>query len=293
MNYYNSILIDCSETLTKALKVIDDNSMGIAIVVDNNKKLMGTITDGDIRRALLKNYSVTDKITDIYNKHCKYVNEKYTTEQIINVAKKNHIKILPVVNENMVVNGFLQLDDNFNIINKVKDNPVLIMAGGLGTRLKPLTDDVPKPMLKVGGKPILEIIIEQFRQKGYRNIYISVNYKSDIIKNYFRDGKDFGVNIFYIEETKRLGTAGAIKLAEKYLNKSFVINGDILTNINFDDIMEFHNNNNFDITIASRNYEMQVPYGVLNTTDNVVTSIEEKPVINFDVNGGIYVLKSK
>jgi len=147
-------------------------------------------------------------------------------------------------------------------------------------------------MLIVGNKPILQIIIEQFREFGYKNIFVSVNYRSDLIKSYFRDGSDFGVSIKYIDEDKRMGTAGAIRLAEKYLDKTFfVVNGDVLTNVNFERLLEYHISSKFNMTIGTRNYEMQVPYGVLNAEESLVTSLEEKPVYNFIVSGGIYVLK--
>lgn len=218
--------------------------------------------------------------------------------QVVILYKKyfidNKIKLIPVVDKYKKVIGYYEIDDFINYNTMEKDNPVLIMAGGLGTRLKPLTDEIPKPMLRVGNKPILQTIIEQFKEFGFTNILISVNYKADIIENYFRDGKDFGVSIKYIKETKRLGTAGAIKLAEKYLDGSFfVINGDILTNVNFHNLLQYHENSGAAMTIGSRTYETQVPYGVLSVDEACVTSLHEKPVYSYVVSGGIYVLNSE
>lgn len=278
-------------TVKQTLEKINNNAKGMALVIDDTDKLLGTITDGDIRRAILKGSSLDESIENIYNSNCIFVNEKYTRTQVFEQLENKKLKLIPVVDKAGKVIDFLELDDFIINYESNKENYVLIMAGGLGTRLRPLTDEIPKPMLKVGGRPILEIIIEQFKEKGFKNILLSVNYKSEIIENYFMDGKEFGVNIRYIKESKRMGTAGAIRLAEKYLDKPFfVINGDILTNVNFDSMFQFHKENDFSMTIGSRIYEMQIPYGVINADDACITSLEEKPIIRFNVNGGIYFL---
>lgn len=289
MAYLDNLLINKETSIIETLKKIDSNAKGIAIVVDNEKKLLGTITDGDIRRAIIGGVGTNSNISKIYNKKCKFLYNNYDKDDIVKIYKNNKIRYIPIVDKFNTVIDLLEVEnENFSIY---KDNPVLIMAGGLGTRLRPLTDDLPKPMLKVGGKPILETIIEQFKNKGYKNILLSVNYKSEVIENYFRDGSDFDVSINYIKEEKRMGTAGAIKLAEQFLNKNFfVINGDILTNVCFNRLLEYHDQNGFKMTIGARNYETQIPYGVLNVDDTCVTSIQEKPIVNFFVNGGIYVL---
>ncbi len=285
------LLINREASIIEAMRLIDKNAKGILIVVDQDKKILGTITDGDIRRAILKEIPVTSGIESLYNQNSIFVYENTTTNDIKKMFIDKKIKFVPVVDKDHHILGYYEIDDfiNYSIIEK--DNPIIIMAGGLGTRLKPLTDNIPKPMLKVGNKPILQTIIEQFRDYGFKNIFISVNYKSELIKNYFRDGKDFDVSITYIEERKRLGTAGAIKLAEKYINKNaIVINGDILTNINFHNLLKYHEENNFFMTIGSREYEMQVPYGVLNVNDAKVLSLEEKPVYSYVVSGGVYII---
>lgn len=285
----NNLFVDENSSIIDTLKVIDENAKGIALVVDVSRKLLGTITDGDIRRALLTGMSVSSAIKDIYNKNPRFVFEGTSLEDIEILIKNNKLRFVPVVNKAHIVVSFYEADNLDETVDR--DNAVLIMAGGLGKRLKPLTDDIPKPMLKIGDKPILQTIIEQFRDKGFKNILLSVNYKSEIIESYFRDGSDFGVRIKYIKEEKRMGTAGSIKLAEENLSKPFfVINGDILTNVNFQTILDYHMENNFIMTIGSRNYEMQVPYGVLNLDENCVTSLEEKPIMSFYVSGGIYVL---
>lgn len=280
-----------NNTIINTMKLIDNNSKGMLLVVDKDNKLLGTITDGDIRRAILVGCSLTTSILEFYNKNCIYVYENVSISEVKKHFIENKIKLLPIVDDNKKVLGYLEIDDLIDYNKLEKENPVLIMAGGLGTRLRPLTDNIPKPMLKVGDKPILQTIIEQFRDYGFKNILISVNYKSDIIENYFRNGSDFGVSIRYIKEKKRLGTAGAIKLASEYLNKPFfVINGDILTNINFYNLLKYHTENNYKMTIGSRVYETQIPYGVLNVKESCVTSLQEKPIIKYLVSGGVYIL---
>ena len=285
----NNLFVEENSTIIDTLKEINENTKGIALVVDENRVLIGTITDGDIRRAILAGLPITSSIREVYNKNCRFVLQGTSLEVIERIFENDKLRFIPVVNEAHIVVNYYEANNLGESLDR--DNAVLIMAGGLGKRLKPLTDDIPKPMLKIGDKPILQTIIEQFRDKGFKNILLSVNYKSEIIESYFRDGSDFGVRIKYIKEEKRMGTAGSIKLAEENLKKPFfVINGDILTNVDFQAILDYHIENNFIMTIGSRSYEMQVPYGVLNLDENCVTSLEEKPVVSFYVSGGIYVL---
>lgn len=287
----SNVLVQENATIIDAMRLIDKNAKGILILVDDENRILGTITDGDIRRLILDGKSVKSPIINLYNKDFIYVNENTSINVVKQYFIENKIKFIPVVDKNKKIIDYYEIDDFINYNSMEKDNPVLIMAGGLGTRLKPLTDEIPKPMLKVGNKPILQTIIEQFKEFGFTNILISVNYKADIIENYFRDGKDFGVSIKYIKEVKRLGTAGAIKLAEKYLDRPFfVINGDILTNVNLYDLLQYHLSSKATMTIGSRIYETQVPYGVLNIDESCVTSLHEKPIYSYVVSGGIYVL---
>jgi len=285
------LLINSEKSMLEAMQLINENCMGILLVVDVDNRLLGTITDGDIRRAILSGSELNSSITKIYNKNCVYTDKNTSVSDVKLRFIEKKIKLLPVVDKDKIVIDYYEIDDLIDYNKLEKENPVLIMAGGLGSRMSPLTDNLPKPMLKVGSKPILQIIIEQFRSYGFKNILISVNYKADIIKNYFRDGKDFGVSIKYIKETKRLGTAGAISLAKKYLTKPFfVINGDILTTVNFYNFLQYHTENNYIMTIGSRIYETQIPYGVINIEESCVTALEEKPIISHLVSGGVYVL---
>lgn len=285
----DNILIYSDCTIREVLEKLNIGAKGIVLVVDENKKLIGTITDGDIRRALLKGTTIDDKINGIVHKNPVYVIEGTDKEKIKNIFIRRAVKQIPVVNEEGVVVDLIGINDI--LIPEGKENPVVIMAGGLGTRLKDLTKEIPKPMLMVGKEPILYHIINNFKQYGYNKIIITVNYKAEIIENYFQDGHAYGVRISYVREKERLGTAGGIKLAEEYLTKPFfVMNGDVFTNLNVDNMMKYHLDNEFDMTIAVKRYVYQIPYGIIKTNGNLVCSINEKPEIGYLINGGIYCL---
>ena len=282
----NVLIFDENSVLEEALRLLDENGNGVLPVVDRNNKFIGIITDGDIRRAFLnKNLS----LNTVINRNPFTIRDTASKIRKIQFLKKIHRRHLPILNEKgELVDVFLLDEIDFNI----KDNSVVIMAGGLGSRLGELTKNIPKPMLKVGEKPILEIILESFIDKGFNDFYISVNYKSDIIKNYFKDGRDYGVKIQYLEEDKPLGTVGGLTLIEPIPTKPFfLINGDILTDVNFEDVLNHYNKSKALATVCVRNYSFNVPYGVINTDgNNNIKTIDEKPKFNFKVNAGIYVL---
>jgi len=276
-------------TIKEAMTVIDKNLTGGALVVNEDNELVGTITDGDIRRAMLKDFSINDSIESTYFKNFKFVTEQHSKKKAKEYMLSNKIRQVPVIDKDKKLIDLYFLDDILSY--DAKDNYVFILAGGLGTRLRPLTETVPKPMLTVGDKPILELIIEQFKEYGFKNFIISINYKGEIIEEYFKDGKELGVNIEYIRETKKLGTAGSIALVkEKFIKPFIVINGDILTGIDFEKFLNHHIENNFNITVGVRNYEINVPYGVLVTDNMLIKSLEEKPTYNFNISGGVYVV---
>lgn len=276
-------------TIREALKIIDKGAIRIALVVDKNNKLLGTLSDGDIRRGLLKNYTLDDLIKNLYFKNPTVALKTESKEKIIQKAIKNQVYQIPIVDENNCLVDIVNLATLLNV--SKKRNRVILMAGGLGTRLRPLTNDIPKPMLKVGNKPILETIIKNFASHGFVNITISLNYKAEMIKEYFKDGSDFGVNIDYVEENKRLGTAGALSLLkEQPTEPFFIMNADLLTDVNFSNLLDFHCFGNANATMCVREYEYQVPYGVIEIENSSIASIVEKPIKKFFVNAGIYVL---
>jgi len=275
--------------IREALAIIDKGGIKIAVVMGNNNKLLGTLSDGDIRRAILKGKGLDDSIGGIYFRSPRSVNANESKEDIINLCIRKKIYQVPVIDDDNRVLGIEILDELLKP--KTQPNKVILMVGGLGTRLRPLTEKTPKPMLHVGKKPILQTIIENFASYGFINIVMCVNYKSDIIKDYFGNGKKFGVCISYISEKERMGTAGALSLLSDKPNEPFfVMNGDLLTNVNFEHLLEFHRFGNALATMCVREYDFQVPYGVVNIDNERIVSIEEKPICKFFVNAGIYIL---
>lgn len=288
----DKIIVPENSTLRNVMSVIEKGKLKVAIVVDKKKKLKGIITDGDIRRALLSNIAIDDLITEILIKKPIVCNASSSKDEILKTAIENQVYQIPIIDNDGILIGLEIIDDILKPI--PKKEKVVLMVGGLGTRLRPLTEKIPKPMLKVGDKPILETIILNFKKYGYINIVLSVSYKAEIIKDYFGNGQKFGVNIEYINEEKRMGTAGALTLMKDILTENFfVMNGDLLTSLNFEHMMKFHFECNSIATMGLREYDFQVPYGVVNIKDKKIVGIEEKPVQNFYVNGGVYVLSKQ
>ena len=266
MKSYQNILLTPTSTIKEALKIIDSGAMKLAIVIDEDEKLIGTLTDGDIRRGLLGDLTLNDSIETIIYKTPTVCNIEDTKEKILEVAIAKKLYQIPIVDNDGKLIGIEEVDELLKA--KYKSNKVVLMVGGLGTRLYPLTKNTPKPMLILG-----------------------VSYKSEIIENYFGDGSNFGVSIKYIHEEKRMGTAGALSLIRDELNEPFfVMNGDLLTNINFEHMMDYHIQNSSTATMGVREYDFQIPYGVVHVDGINIKSIEEKPVHNFYVSGGVYVL---
>jgi len=289
MKNYKNILLKPTSRLKEALKVIDSGAMQIALVLDDKEHLLGTLTDGDIRRGFLNDLSLEDSIESIVFKTPTVCSVEDTKEKILEVAIAKKLHQIPIVDKDGKLVGIKEVDELLK--QETKSNRVVLMVGGLGTRLRPLTEHTPKPMLKVGNKPILETIILNFKKYGFTNIVLCVSYKSEIIEEYFKDGSEFGVNIEYIHENKRMGTAGALSLMREKLTESFfVMNGDLLTNINFENMMQYHLSNDAVATMGVREYDFQVPYGVVNVDGVDILSIQEKPVHNFFVSGGVYSL---
>lgn len=289
MTVWKEIAIKSSATIHDAISIIDKGSMQIAIVVEESGRLLGTITDGDIRRGLLKGVALDKPVEKIMNKSPITLPITATHSEIHNAMKEKKIHQMILVDEEGSVRNVVSIDDYLE--SKCRNNKVILMAGGLGTRLMPLTEDCPKPLIKVGNSPILETVIRNFSQQGFNDIIISVNYKGEMIKEFCGDGSRFGVNISYVNETKRLGTAGALSLVEDSLDAPVVVmNADLLTRIDFKHFIDFHNMNNSQATMAVREYNFEVPYGVVKTDGATLKGIVEKPQQSFFVNAGIYVL---
>ncbi len=290
MKNWKRTCVDGSITIIEALRLLDISAMQILLVIDKDNKLCGTVTDGDIRRGILDHINLQAPIARIMNKEPITSLNTTTKKERLELMVSKSIAQLPIIDETGkiirldVLEGLLVEKDN-------KDIPVILMLGGLGTRLAPLTHDCPKPMLKVGDRPILEIIVNNLKDHGFRNFIFCVNYKADIIQNYFQDGSKFDVTITYQYEDKKLGTAGALSLLKnKISSPCLVMNGDVITSVDFTKLIDNHINSKADITMAIRQYELQIPYGVVKTDRNKVLSIDEKPHHKFFVNAGIYTI---
>lgn len=282
----NKLVLTENTNLTDAITLLDKNGNGVLPVVDASNKLLGLITDGDIRKAILNNHL---DLNHIINKNPYKLNVDSSKSQIVSFLKKIHRRHIPLIDdENNLVKIFTLDEIDFNL----KQNWVVIMAGGLGTRLGELTKDTPKPMLKVGTKPMIEHIIDMFVSHGFTKFMLSVNYKAEVIKEYFKDGHDFGIEIKYIEETKRLGTGGALSLIDTKIKEPFfVINGDVMTSLDFEKLLEYHSLMISDATMCIRKYDYKIPFGVVQTDeDQNILDIKEKPTYNFLVNAGVYIL---
>jgi len=289
MKSWKELLVSPSTSIIETMKNIDETAAQIALVVDDDVRLLGTVTDGDIRRGILKGVSLEERVSRVMNQSPVTINEGASKQAIKKLVREKKLRQLPVLNKNRQVVDVIFSSALFDSVSF--DNWVVLMAGGLGTRLRPLTENIPKPMLKVGTKPILQTILESFIEYGFHNYYFSVNYKREIIKQYFGKGLDWGVNIQYLDENQRLGTAGALSLfAEKPKKPIIVMNGDILTKVNFQQLLQFHEENDSIATMCVREYQYQVPYGVVRTEGTRLCSIEEKPIERYFVNAGIYVL---
>lgn len=289
MKHIEQLLISQHSTILDALKIIDRGSVQIALVIDANKRLIGTVTDGDVRRGILKGIDLNDEVKRIMKFNPITSSEEDGKEVIFSKMKNYNLKQIPVTDR---YGKIVRLDLLDEIIkHDHRDNWVVLMAGGLGTRLGELTRDCPKPLLKVGTKPILEVILENFITNGFYRFIISVNYKAEMIMEHFGDGSKWGVEIRYIQEHKRLGTAGALSLLPFIPHKSIlVMNGDLLTKVNFQQLLDFHLDTRAQATMCVREYEFQVPYGVVKVDNHRLQSIEEKPLQRFFISGGIYVI---
>lgn len=289
MMRWEKTLVYCGDTVKQVIQTIDSSSMQIALVVNSERKLLGTVTDGDIRRGLLRGRTMEDSVEDVMNANPLTIRKYEDQEEVLKMMRQRRIRQIPVLDDDGVVIGLESIDDLLEP--EVKENWVVIMAGGLGTRLHPLTRDIPKPLLKIGNKPILEIILDNLRNYGLTKFYLSVNYKSEMIEEYFGDGSAWGIEIRYLREDKRLGTAGSLSLIpEKPTAPMIVMNGDLLTKVNFTQLLQFHHEQHALATLCVRDFEFQIPYGVVQVKHQKLKAFVEKPVERYFVNAGIYVL---
>ncbi len=289
-NNLDHLLIKKDASVLEAIKAIDNGAKQIAFVVNEEGCLIGAVTDGDIRRGLLQNVQLNDSVQIIMKKDPLKVKDGENKDNILEIMHKYSVHQIPVVSEDGKIVRIEWIDDLITP-KKKEDTWIVLMAGGLGTRLRPLTQHTPKPMLPVGGRPLLENIIRNFVEQGYRRFFLSVNYKAEMVRDYFGDGSAFDAEISYLEEDKRLGTAGALSLLPNRPHSPIIVmNGDLLTAVNFQYLLKFHAEHDAVATICAREYSFQVPYGVMETEGSYLTGIVEKPMQRFLVNSGIYVV---
>lgn len=278
------------------MKCVDGGGCGIVLVVDQERHLLGTITDGDVRRAVLVGTHLESPVSEllrrrISTKYPKPVTALFgaSTETLLNLLHQNILRQLPILDKEGSVVDLVMLDD----LIPAQDLPLqaVIMAGGMGTRRMPLTEDLPKPMLPVGGKPLMELLIEQLQQVGIRRVNVTTHYKSEKISDYIGDGSSFGVELNYVNEDKPLGTGGALGLIDKPTEPMLVINGDILTKVDFRAMLAYHKEQAAVMTVGVKQYDLKVPYGVIECEGSQVCAVKEKPQMHSLVNAGIYLLE--
>ena len=292
----NNLCVEQDRSILEAVTRMEISKIGIVLIVDENRRLVGTITDGDVRRALLDRVGFDQSVCVLLARKVGTVFAKPIAASIhvgreiwIGLMKRHRILHLPLLDERECVAGVVRLEE------LLSEQPfrleAVVMAGGEGRRLMPLTEDLPKPMLPVGDRPLMETIIRSLQEAGVRKVKVTTHHKPEKIKEHFGDGRDFGVELSYVREDRPLGTAGGLGLMETPKETTLVINGDILTNVDYLAMLAFHKEHQADLTVAVRHYDIKVPYGVIECEGPVVRGLTEKPEFGVFVNAGIYLLE--
>ncbi len=295
---FDKYLIEKNNSLKDALKLLDKLPNKILFIIDNDKKLLGSLTDGDIRRWILRNGKLNTNVYEVCHKKCLYEYDNYDVNHLKKIMISNKIYQIPIVDKNLKVVNIVFYEDLFgeNFTKKIDklNVDILIMAGGKGQRLEPFTKIVPKPLIPIGDKPIIEHIIDKFVFYGIKLFFISINYKSELIKAYFKEISP-NYQIKFVKENKPLGTIGALQIIENEITYDDVllVNCDILININYNDLYKYHKDNNNDITIISSLKIYKIPYGICKVNNGNLIEIVEKPEYEFLVNTGMYLIKKE
>ncbi len=288
---WDKVLIPPGASIHDAIEAIDRGSLQICLVVDTERRLLGTVTDGDIRRAILAGTDMGAPAEGIMYRTPHVGREGDAKETLLARMAAETIRQIPLLDAEGRVVGLAYIDDLLSPP-KARENWVVLMAGGMGTRLRPLTESAPKPLLTVGDKPLLETILERFIEQNFKRFYMAVHYRADMIRDHFGDGGKWDAEIRYVEEDTRLGTAGALRLIpERPQSPMIIMNGDLLTRVNFQHLLDYHLQQGSKATMCVREYDFRVPFGVVQIEDNRIKGIDEKPLHSFFVNAGIYVLE--
>ncbi len=289
MKNWKETLVAPSATLFEALDAINRSACQIALVVDEEMKLLGTLSDGDARRAILSGHALDQPIEEAANSSPTCARPGDRPSDLLLIMRDMGLHQIPMLEADGTVVGLATIDELLH--STARSEEVVIMVGGFGRRLRDLTRNVPKPMLSVGGRPILETILMNFRSQGFKRFWFAVHFKADIVEAHFGDGSNWGVEIHYLREEEPLGTAGALGLWEEGPAGPFILtNGDLLTKVDYTHLLDRHIASGCDATMAVRDYEVQVPFGVVRDVDGQIETIEEKPTYRSTVNAGIYVL---
>ncbi|WP_143871778.1 nucleotidyltransferase family protein [Catenovulum sediminis] len=285
---WHKTLVSEDSTILDAMKVIDKSTLQVALVISSQQKLVGVVTDGDIRRGLINNHLLSDPVVNIMNTKPLALDTSSSETQRIEFLLQHGIRHLPILKDGKLVDLFIYP----SLRKKTYNNPVFLMAGGFGKRLRPLTENCPKPLLKIGSKPILELILLRFINAGFYNFFISTHYLPEKIVAHFGDGRKWGVQITYVHEETPLGTAGGLSLVKQQNIQApmIVMNGDLLTKVDFTKLIDFHAKSQAIATMCIKHETYQIPYGVVEYNDNTLTGITEKPTKSYFINAGIYVL---
>ena len=288
-NFWHKAILNSSSLVQDSIANLNETGLKIVLIVNNENSFVGTISDGDIRRGLLSGLSITDSIGAIIHSDALVVPPGFTKDSALKLMELNQIAQIPIISDDKKILG-LYTRDHITQNPKI-DNSMVIMAGGIGARLLPYTEDCPKPMLKVSGKPILEHIIDRAKLEGFNNFIIAINYLGNVIENYFGNGNAMNIKINYIREDKPLGTAGALSLLDLKLDDTFIVtNGDVITDIRYAELLDFHLNHNAEATMAVNVHEWQNPYGVVDIKGIEINGFAEKPINKTHINAGVYAL---
>lgn len=292
----NDLCIQRTNTIREAATCLERNVRGVVLVIDEEGRLLNTITDGDIRRAMLAGINFDAQVEIILKRKATSPYPQPVTAPaetnrtaLLQLMQERGVRQVPLLDEENRVIDLVTITDL--LPDEVLPMQAVIMAGGYGTRLLPLTEDLPKPMLPVGDRPLMQLMIEQLRQAGIRRVNVTTHYQHEKISNYFGDGQAFGVEMNYVAEDRPLGTAGALGLMKAPSEPLLIVNGDILTRVDFRTMLAYHREHSADITVAVRQYDVQLPYGVLECEGHQVQRVREKPLLNFFVNAGIYLME--
>lgn len=290
MRDWKATLVGPEISLEGAIAAMDRSSMRVAIVVDEQRRLLGTLTDGDVRRALLRHVPMSSPVAEVMCAQPQRARAGWGRERILALMQKHDLLQIPIVDAAECVVGLETLHGVLE--SRIRNNPVFVMAGGFGKRLHPLTQDCPKPMLNVGDRPILQIILERLIEKGFHRFYFSTHFMPEVIYAHFGDGSKWGVSIDYVNESEPLGTGGALGLLPKDQIDLplLMVNGDLLTTIDYRELLHFHESSGSTATMCVGQYEHQIPYGVIESAGSRLISMVEKPIQRAFINAGIYVL---